>query len=285
MVLAFLFLSHTYIGMLTAKRGEAKRVYREKTVKASGKVGALVRRELFRFLSAPYYIFNEGLGLFFAPVLGVFALLKGGELIGSLMADSEMSAVVSMFIPSLPATMAATLCLLGSMCIISAPSLSIEGKSLWIAKSLPVRAGDVLCAKAYMHVLVTLPFFVPTSLMLVIALAGVLPLGFFDVVVLFLLPFAFNCLCAFVGIALNFAFPRFDYPTLNAAVKSGASVLITMLAMIVLAIGVSFLASIAFVAPSVLLTVLALAFLGICALLRSYFYGAAAEERFAKLGQ
>ena len=284
LALAYLFLSRTYIATLTAKRGEAKRAYREKRVRGASAMGALVRREFLQFFSYPMYIFNEALGLFFTPVVGLLALLKGGELIREIISDPELAGFGDMLLPLLPAEMAAALCMLGAMCIISAPSLSVEGKHLWNLKILPVRAGDILCAKAYMHIIATLPFFVPTSLMLVIALAGVMPLGFFDVLAIFLLPFAFNCFVAFLGITLNFAFPRFDYPTVAAAVKSGVSVLITMFAAMILALVIGGIAFLGMGFASLLLCLVALVLLGICFVLRAYLNGKIADARFVKLG-
>lgn len=283
---AYLFVSRTYIGILTSKRGEVKRVYREKAEKAKSPIVSLVMREIRQFFSAPFYIVNEGLGLFFSLAIGILFLMKSGDLLGMLTSNPDLGGFfTSFFLPILPTALASVLCLLGSMCVISAPSLSIEGKNLWILQSLPLRGGDVLCAKAYAHIAVALPFFAVSSLLLTVGLAGVMQLGFFDVLALFLLPFSFNCLTAFIGIALNFAFPRFDYPTLAAAVKSGASVVLTMFGMMLLAFLVGALAYVARGFSSVAMVLLSLVFLGICLLLRSYFYGAAAEKRFAGLGQ
>lgn len=285
-VFAYLFVSHTYVGILTSKRGEVKRVYREKKEKAKSPTVSLVFREIRQFLSAPFYIVNEGLGLFFALAVGILFLLNGGELIRSLAEDPDIGEVTSVLIlPVLPALLASALCFLGGMCVISAPSLSIEGKNLWILQSLPVRGGDVLCAKAYAHIVITFPFFTVASLLVTVGMAAAMPIGFFDVLAIFLLPFSFNCLTAFIGIALNFAFPRFDYPTLAAAVKSGASVILTMFGMMIVAslVGVVAFNFIAF--SSIATVVLALVFLGICLLLRTYFYGSSAEKRFSRLGQ
>jgi len=49
----------------------------------------------------------------------------------------------------------AAVCALISMNDMAAPSVSLEGKSLWLAQSLPVTAWQVLRAKLRMHLLLT----------------------------------------------------------------------------------------------------------------------------------
>lgn len=49
----------------------------------------------------------------------------------------------------------AALCTLVGMNDMAAPSVSLEGKSLWLAQSLPVTSWQVLRAKLRMHLLLT----------------------------------------------------------------------------------------------------------------------------------
>ena len=50
---------------------------------------------------------------------------------------------------------AVTACLMASTNYITAPSISLEGRTLWILRSLPVSAWDVLVSKLMLHLLVT----------------------------------------------------------------------------------------------------------------------------------
>lgn len=49
------------------------------------------------------------------------------------------------------------LCLISSMNDITAPSVSLEGKNIWIVQSLPVTAWQVLRAKLNLHIVLTIP--------------------------------------------------------------------------------------------------------------------------------
>ena len=222
-------LSRTYIRIITTNRGGVRYVYREKKVKQSGAMGALIRKELRHFTGNTMYMMNEGLGLLVAPILGV-VLLFNRETVNALLATEELA----MFGGMIPALLAGAMCFLSSMVIISAPSVSLEGKNLWIAQSLPVHPKTVLLSKAYMHILVCTPFFLVTSALCAIAVSA----SFLDTLGLILLPFACNALCAYLGVTFNTLFPKFDWINETAAVKSGVSVMLTMFGMMIVGIGI-----------------------------------------------
>ena len=54
-----------------------------------------------------------------------------------------------------PLLLIAAVCLLASMNDMAAPSVSLEGKSLWLAQSLPVKPWQVLRAKLAVHLTLT----------------------------------------------------------------------------------------------------------------------------------
>ena len=55
----------------------------------------------------------------------------------------------------LPLLAVAIVCLFATMNIMTAPSISLEGKNLWIAQSMPVSGSQVLRAKLHLHLLLT----------------------------------------------------------------------------------------------------------------------------------
>lgn len=58
---------------------------------------------------------------------------------------------------TLTALAIAAVCMLATMNDMTAPSISMEGKNLWIAQSIPVSGWQVLKAKLKLHVYITLP--------------------------------------------------------------------------------------------------------------------------------
>ncbi|MBQ8174878.1 MAG: hypothetical protein IJ009_05685 [Clostridia bacterium] len=230
--LTMIFLSRSYIRIVTTNRGGVRVKYREKSVKQSSPLWALMKKELRHFTSSAAYMLNEGLGLVFAPILAGILLFKRDEMLGFFELEGTAPEELAFLTEMLPVLIAGMLCFLASMVIISAPSVSLEGKNVWITQSMPVPSDKPLLAKVYTHILIATPFYFLASLFAVIAIRP----DFLSGVMLFLLPFLSNVFCAYLGVFFNILFPKLDWVNEAAAVKSGAAVLLTMLGMMVLEI-------------------------------------------------
>ncbi len=180
---------------------------------------ALLSKELRRFVSSPMYMLNAGLGIIMMPIAAVSLSLKGDML-------DELTAAfpAGMDFP-IEAMVAVLLAVLASMVFISAPSISLEGKNLWLSRSLPVPTGDILLAKARCHYLLCLPVCLVSSVICGAGLgakAAMWP-------ALVLLPMVQSVFCALTGVAINLHFPKFDWVNEVQAVKQGMSTMVTML--------------------------------------------------------
>lgn len=121
------------------------KVYREKTVKCKSIPTALLGREVLHFTSSPNYMLNCGLGIILLPVAGIAFLVKGKGLcmiLNQVFWDRPGSVML---------ILCAALCALASMNDMSAPSVSLEGKNLWLIQSLPITPWQVLRAKLLLH--------------------------------------------------------------------------------------------------------------------------------------
>ncbi len=214
--LVYALISGRYLKMLTEKRGERKIAYVSKELKAGRPFGALVGREIKRFTSSATYMMNASLGLIFMPVFPFLLLFNPGWQ-SSLSNFEGMSGILA------PAS-AVVLCLLCASVFISAPSISLEGRSLWIAQTLPVSAGQVVFSKAATHALLTVPF----QLLSAAALAITLKTSLRDTLALFLLPLPVIAFTALLGVALNLRFPKLEWRTVTEPVKQGASTILAM---------------------------------------------------------
>ena len=115
---------------------------------------------------------------------------------------------------------------------ISGPSISIEGKNIWILKSIPVKASEVLKGKLLSHLVPTVPVTLVASILFSIAI----PMNALEIVAIILIPQLTNLFCALIGLLANLFFGRLDYPSEARAVKSASTALIPMLSTAALAI-------------------------------------------------
>ena len=106
----------------------------------------LLRRELLHLGACPMWLLNCALSSLLLPVLGAAALWKA----------SDLRAFTAAYLPeSLPMLVCGMVCTIAAMNFITAPSVSLEGKSLWIAQSLPIDPWQALRAKLGLHLLIT----------------------------------------------------------------------------------------------------------------------------------
>ena len=151
-MLLWLLLSRSFIGIATATGKTERRVYRERAVKPKSAQAALYEKEYRRFLSSANYMLNCGLSTLFLLIGGAALIWKGEDfvqLLGMVFGGVEGGGA---------ALLASIVCFAASMNDMAAPSVSLEGKNLWIAKSLPVTAWDCLKAKLKLQLrLTTIP--------------------------------------------------------------------------------------------------------------------------------
>lgn len=216
----YVVLDRTFIGIATATGAAARTVYKEKAVKAAGASSALLRREFGRFTSSPNYMLNCGLGTVMLPILGVVLLVKMNDMLPVLqeLAGSETSGFMATML-------CAALCLVGTMNDMASSSVSLEGKNLWLAQSLPVTTWQVLRAKLLVQMLVTgLPMAV-TSALVILALRPALP----EAALLVVLPLLFVWLSAEFCLTLDLKRPNVVWTNEITVIKQRLTVLLAML--------------------------------------------------------
>ena len=214
-VLLFWLLSRSFLRIATASGSTVRRVYREKTAVQRGAGTALLARELRHFGGNPSYMLNCGLGILLLP-LGGTALLWKRDLLDVLqpMVGGQGIALI----------LCALVCLLASMNLMTAPSVSLEGKSLWLMQSLPVEPWQALRAKLRMQVLLT----VPPLLLCAVCAAIVYPLGPAGLLVTAVFAASYALLGALAGLILGVKMPVLTWTDQLMPIKQSAPVMLTL---------------------------------------------------------
>lgn len=150
LALTWLLLSRSFLGLAAATDAPTRRARRAAAARLRSPARALLAKEFRRFFSSPNYILNCGLGTLFLTALGVVLLLRGNALAAALR-DLALPA------DSLSPLLCAAVCLVAAMNDSAAPSVSLEGKSLWLLQSLPIDPWLPLRAKLHVQLWLTLP--------------------------------------------------------------------------------------------------------------------------------
>ena len=147
--LMWVLLSRSFLQITTSTGKVIHREYREKHNRQRSIDAALLDREFSRFTASPNYMLNCGLGTFLMPLCAIAVLWKGSELFEMLdvmFAETEGSVTLLLCV---------VFCGLVSMNFMTAPSVSLEGKSLWLLQSLSVEPWRIFRAKIRMQLLLT----------------------------------------------------------------------------------------------------------------------------------
>ena len=213
----WVLIARSFLHMATATGRTERRVYREKAAVRCSVQAALLAKELGRFTASPNYMLNCGLGILLMPVAGVMLVWKGGDIEAALGSAPGTAGM-------LPVLLAAAVCMLVSMNDMAAPSVSLEGKSLWLAQSLPVTPWQVLRAKLTMQLLLTA---VPVAVCLVCAALAV-PMTAAELAMLTAVSLLFTAFSALLGLFLGLRMPNLTWTREIIPIKQSAPVAIAL---------------------------------------------------------
>lgn len=212
---------------ISAKTGGGKFVMSRQNQGSLNKT--LFRRELKLFFSSASCIINTLIGPVLVLAMSVLFLVKGG--IGSFV-DTSAGATTEEIEQSLSTIKEYLLSALPFLVVffISAGtyasySVSLEGKRLWVIKSLPIKAADVLRKKIGVSLLFSAPFALIATVLVGIGLKA----SVFDILFSCAIAVAY-CVCdVTIALVVNMKFNFFDWRSEAEVVKRGSSVLISML--------------------------------------------------------
>ena len=217
-VLTWRILSRSFLNIATStgKTGQVR--YVEKEARAKTVFVALLSKELGRFTSSANYMLNCGLGVLLIPAMGVLLLLKGREVceaVGEAISGRpDCTAIL----------ICAALCMLASMNDMVTPSVSLEGKNLWIPQSLPVEPKRILRAKMAVQLILTgIP-------MLLAAACGaiVVPASAAVKAMVFIMPLVYVLFSAVCGMVIGIRMPLLNWTNEIVPIKQSGAVAIIL---------------------------------------------------------
>lgn len=181
---------------------------------------ALLGKELRRFTASPNYMLNCGFGILMLTAAGIALLIKGRALAQLL--DGVFGAGADI----VPVLLSAALCLLASMNDMAAPSVSLEGRQLWLAQSLPVTPWQVLRAKLDTQLLLTGVPMLFCALCAVITLPG----GAAEMALAVVVALLYALLSALAALALGIRLPNLTWTNETTPIKQSGCVMLALFA-------------------------------------------------------
>lgn len=204
-------IARSFLKIATATGSVKKVRFEHKAVRAQSTQRALLGKELRRFTASPNYMLNCGFGILMLTAAGIAQLLDG---------------VFGAGADIVPVLLSAALCLLASMNDTAAPSVSLEGRQLWLAQSLPVTPWQVLRAKLDTQLLLTGVPMLFCALCAVITLPG----GAAEMALAVVVALLYTLLSALAALALGLRLPNLTWTNEITPIKQGGCVMLALFA-------------------------------------------------------
>lgn len=211
--------------------------YKMKSLKTSTKIGALLKREAKAYFSSSIYLMNTSIGIILVTVAAIGSIFIGAEGVVKVMAQGN-TANIEMMMPQLLSMLQFIPLGIFIFCVsltcTTGCSISLEGKNLWIIKSLPIAPMDIFKSKIALNLLISIPAIIIDVVLFGVAFKLTAINFFFTLVISLLLA----VLVAIAGIIINLYFPKLKWKNQTQVVKQSLSSMLSMFfGMIVIAIG------------------------------------------------
>lgn len=210
-----LVLDRCFLTICGALRQTGRRAERKAVIgKRTDPLWALVKREFRYYFSQSIYMTNTGIGLVMMVGCSIAFCVVGPE---TLEAELPVKGILVKVFPYL-------LAMCGCMMSPTSSAISLEGKTRWLTKSLPIPEKLQYDSKILMTLLLDVPFYVLSVLIAVIGL----DMTGADLIRLVLIPGVFLVFAAVWGLYANLLFPRFDWDNEVQIVKQSVACALAM---------------------------------------------------------
>lgn len=212
----FIYLGQKYYFKIVFNSKESKISKKTKQInyKKNPKLKALVIKEIKRYLSSPIYMMNTAFGFIVILVLSV-ALCFNDEIINNLIL-SQYGITTNISITFIYFCM---ILIMISMTSITSSSISLEGKTINITKSLPIKISTIMKSKIIFPFIIELPFIIISEIIFFIKFSPTLQEAIL-IILMSLVTIAFQ---AVLGLIINLKYPKLNASSDTEVVKQSMS--------------------------------------------------------------
>lgn len=193
---------------------------------------SLVKKELKRYFSSVVYMFNTSFGLILAVIVPIILGIKGQDVFDDFLAGCGVSSDLSLSV-----IFYFFILFVGAMTSISSSSISLEGKTINITKSLPISEKMILQSKILTCFAIELPFIMFSDVLFFIMFKPSLSY----IILIIILSFVVILLTSCIGLVANLKYPKMNASNDTEVVKQSMSSMIGVFSGMGILIGSIFL--------------------------------------------
>ncbi|EGT3616851.1 ABC transporter permease [Clostridium perfringens] len=217
----FVFLFSKQFKKINSRLGEnfkKEEDFKISKLKSNSQLKALYLKELKGYFSTPIYVLNTAFGMILLIIGAVAIFFVDKNTIATFVGVPGMSSRIGLLILGLM-----IFCI--GLSSTTPSSISIEGKNLWIAKSLPIGENSIFLSKILLCLTITVPAVILANILFAIGLK----FSVIDILWNLVISVLYCFLSATMGIIINLYFPKLEWSSPTTVVKQSASVFINMI--------------------------------------------------------
>lgn len=186
---------------------------------------SLYQKELKKYFSNALGFINTAFGCVILIVLIISILLFNDSMISRFHKILDINATI----------LSNIYLIISLLCVIScttSSSISLEGKSFWIMKTIPVSCDTIFLSKIMVNLTVLIPTIIISGTFFGIYLHAPL----IDFLLLYLMPLSYAFFTSLMGLLLNLLFPKFEFENEMKVIKQSLPAFLSILIGIIMVI-------------------------------------------------
>jgi len=192
--------------------------YKMTALKVSSPSMSLYKRDMKRYFSSTNYVLNTGVGFLLFTMASVALIFTGADKLEMMIKIPGITNIIAKAGPIAISFFVVMSCS-------TACAISLEGKNLWIIKSLPLNIETIFLSKLAVNLTLSIPSILINSSIF----AFVFKFNAEQTMLMYLVPIAYAFFTALGGLAINLNFPNFTWSNEITVIKQSASVMISVL--------------------------------------------------------
>lgn len=221
-----ILVSVKYKAVNTALMTSASRSnYKVGKMKEQSIMKTIIQKEMRRFTASAVYLMNMGIGMMLAVIGCILCLFVG---VDKMLSTLELERMQQGFYYAIPFVLATILTMTNTTSV----SWSLEGKNLWIIKSMPIEEGTIFKGKMVFNVLLLIPACVICNICLIVTFK----VDVVTAILYVLVSFATVAFSTTFGMILGKKFPNFEWENEIEVIKRGMAPMISIFGNMILEI-------------------------------------------------
>lgn len=191
--------------------------YRLKELEEESIGFSLFKKELRKYFSCSTYVFNTIFGMITLVIFTISIVVIGEKRLAEML-GSDIIGIVKNIIPLIISSLIVTT-------TTSASAISLEGKNIWILKTLPIEPISIINSIIGVNLVITMPVSIVCSIIISI----VFKFNFIMTLLSLIIPIIYSLFTGVLGVTINLMFPVLNWDSEVVVVKQSISALLAVL--------------------------------------------------------